>query len=464
MKKVWMVGICLLPGLLLFGCGEQKTIEPKALTDQTEIKQTTLTDSEAMIENAETNMANVQEAFVDKWTESVNQVELLLVSNKGIEGGMPKEAIEKGCQAMCDDLSAGVISDDVTAYFRLREIVALTEMCHVGLNYENEDNEPYGGFYSLDVGWFGDDLYILCLPKSLESYIGKKVTMIGNRPLDEVLDLLATVCPVETMSGKKTNLYCMYPNMLKYLQIIDKDATGIPFTVEGENGLETFELPITKEPANDGYFPYKFEDMPFTQQMRTENMRNNENYSYRVLKEHNTIYFQYLSCMESKTSFNMFFEEMMEEFEKDENLTNLIIDVRFNQGGFRSMLQNQFYKYKDVLKDKKIYLILGIFTASAGCQVYEDCLQNEFDVTSYGMPTGGAIHNYTEAEHFSIRQTGLMLNYPLVFDNLPKLQEKLGDVKESITPDVVVDQEFDEFIHGTDSIIERIFADITAKR
>lgn len=459
MKKIWMAGICLLSGLLLFGCGEQKTSEPKPLTEQT---QTELTDSDATTEKDETNKTNVQEEFAGKWTESVNQVENLFLTNKGIEGGMPKETIEKGCQAMRDDLLAGVISDDVTAYFRLREIVALTEMGHMGLEYQDYENEPYGGFYSLDVGWYGEDLYTLCLPKSLESYIGKKVKMIGNRPLDEVLDLLATVCPVETESGKKCNLYRMYPNMLKYLQIIDKDAESIPFTVEGENGLETFELPITKEPANDGYFPYKFEDMPFTQQMRMENMQNNENYSYRVLKEHDAIYFQYLSCMESKTSFQTFFEEMMEEFEKDESLTNLIIDVRFNQGGFRNILQSQLYKYKEVLKEKKIYLILGIFTASAGCQVYEDCLQNGFDVTSYGMPTGGAVHNYTEVKEFSIPETGLKLIYPSVFDDLPKLQEKLGDVKESITPDVIIDEEFEEFTHGTDSIIERIFADITS--
>lgn len=57
---------------------------------------------------------------------------------------------------MRDDLSSGDISDDVTAYFRLREIVASTEMCHMGLEYENYENEPYGGFYSLDVGWFRD--------------------------------------------------------------------------------------------------------------------------------------------------------------------------------------------------------------------------------------------------------------------------------------------------------------------
>ena len=85
-------------------------------------------------------------------------------------------------------------------------------------------------------------------------------------------------------------------------------------------------------------------------------------------------------------------------------------------------------------------------------------------MTSYGMPTGGAVHNYTEVKEFNIPETGLKLTYPSVFDNLPKLQEKLGDVKESITPDVVIDEEFEEFIHGTDSIIERIFADIAAKR
>lgn len=451
MKRVWTFGICLLSGLLLFGCGGQKAEAPNALAEKPEIEQPVLAESDEVAED--------KEAFVTKWTESIKQVKLLLLSNKAIEGGMPKEEIENACQVMCEDLSSGAIPDDVTAYFRLREIVALTKMCHVGLCYRNPEEEPYGGYFCLDVGWFGDDLYILCLPKPLEKYAGKKVIKIGNRPLDEVLDLLATVCPVETMSGKKTNIYNMYPNMYKYLQIIDKNATSIPFTVESENGIETFELPITEKPTDDGYYPFGFEDMPFTQQMRTENLQKEENYSYRVLKEHNTIYFQYLSCSESKTSFSKFYEEMMGEFEKDEELTNLIIDLRFNQGGYRSILQNQLRKYKDVLKEKKLYLILGIFTASAGCHVYEDCLQNEFDVTSYGMPTGGAIHNYTQISQYYVRPTGLLLSYPTTFDNLPRLQEKLGDVKESITPDVVIDQEYEAFIHGKDRIIERILSD-----
>lgn len=118
---------------------------------------------------------------------------------------------------------------------------------------------------------------------------------------------------------------------------------------------------------------------------------------------------------------------------------------------------------KDYLKHKSIAIITGDLTASAGVQLIEDCVENLDEVTLYGGPTCGAVHNYTEIRESSVPGTDLILVTPSVLDSLPTLTKKYGDVVENIRSDRPCEVSFQDFKQGRDTIYQKIAEDTKKK-
>ncbi len=395
--------------------------------------------------------------FSEKWINSIDEVETTFCDNQAINKDIPVNDIKMACKNLRKEIASGAITDDVTAFYRLKQIIAMTKMIHTSLYYDT-DNNPFGSeFYQIDYIYSEGHLRILKLPTDLSEYLGATLVKIGNCSIEEYLNLVGTVISYETESGRNNLIYVKDVPMLRYLGIIGPDDKTIKLTVVNDDKESSFELPIeTGEGKSTSSF-YNYEQLPETYQLRIDCYENEMNYGYKVLEKENAIYFLYLSCMDSpKDSMNSVFEKMMKEFDDNPNLDRLIIDVRFNQGGNRSVLQGPLLRNKEALKQKKISLILGSFTASAGCQVLEDCLDYGFDVTSYGQETQGAIDNYTEIRYKKISSDGLTLGFPTVHDELPKIFEKYGKVKTGIIPDVIVENRLEDLVDGKDTTLDLI--------
>ena len=106
-------------------------------------------------------------------------------------------------------------------------------------------------------------------------------------------------------------------------------------------------------------------------------------------------------------------DETDAQFDKlvDELYDTLIIDLRWNPGGNRYLLQSSLIENKEYLSKKHIRIITGSWTASAGVQAIEDCLALFDDVIIYGEPTRGAIHNYTEIKNINVPKSRIEIVY-----------------------------------------------------
>lgn len=434
MKKYIQVAIIFVLMICISGCGNDGQGE-KSLTQTV-----------------------AQKEFIDNWSEAVTHVQQVMYNTPGIEENISKEDLGKMCDTLRSDIESQEVTDEITAYYRLKEIVATSKMVHMGLSFQDDKVRDGENGLNWDIIWMEEGPVLNMLPMEYQKYVGTVLTHINSFTMQEVLDRCAKILTWETENGKKVFVYNFNENVLKNAGIMKEGDKELHLTVKGETGEESFDFSLDKEISEmQSVCLSDYDDLSFTYQMKLDNLAEGTNYSYRTLKEKNMLYFQYLACAETENRpFDSFFNEMMGELEKNPDIEDFVIDVRWNSGGNRFILQRNLERYQSLLKDKKIKIILGYFTASSACQAYEDCLQKGFDVTSYGEGTQGAVHNYTEVRFEDIDEVGLVLMCPTKLDEIPELIKKYGAVSESIEPDVHVEITREDFCNGIDTIIEKI--------
>lgn len=124
--------------------------------------------------------------------------------------------------------------------------------------------------------------------------------------------------------------------------------------------------------------------------------------------------------------------------------------------GSKSSLEDSFLfvsdlAYLGVMKQKDKKVTIAIENSNGE--------KENIDVKVYGESTGQAVHNYTEIARKPIPELGMTLVVPTLLDELPKLTEKFGDLKDSAKPDVLVSQTLEDYKNGIDSIYQTIVND-----
>lgn len=462
MKKCRIVLAGVLSLVILGGCAGSQGGAVTSDWKEPNVQETADFDETEKNETSPEFSGEYSSAFAKKWCDTVDHIFDVMIHTQGMNESISEKDLKASCESLKQELKSGEITDEITAYYRLRKIVATSKMIHMDLFFADDVVRDGEEGLKFDVIWTAEGPMLFGISEGYEQYMGKIVTKIGGYTIQEFMDLASTIYPVETENGKKYLLYLLKRNALTAMGVIKEEQKVLPLTVKSDDGEETFDWVISDFSDDVPMIVCDYQLLPFTYQMRTENMNDGWNYSYQILEEKKAIYFQYLSCCENENQpFDDFFGEMLKQFEEHPDYEHLIIDVRWNRGGDRRIFARALDAYEEQLKTKKIDLILGHFTASAGCQVYEDLLQSGCDVTSYGEGTSGAVRNYTEIKFEEITETGLVLRYPSMRDQIPMLIEKYGDERKSIEPDIPVEIQRDDLVAGVDTIIERI--DTTAK-
>lgn len=355
--------------------------------------------------------------------------------------------------------------DDRDIYYSLKSIVAAIKCAHLQLTFNN--NNPFlDDLVPVGFTWMGNDL-IIATSYTDKKYIGCKVLSINGVAVDELIKKYSTICSYETDEGSKSSLEdsFLFVSDLAYLGVMKQKDKKVTIAIENSNGeKENIDVKVCKYDNNKKYYNLLDmeeapDELPITYQLKHDS--NYANYAYKEDENNNAMYFQYLACqaMPDK-SFNLFFDEMINKMKSNDSAYKVfVIDVRWNGGGDRYMLQRQLNKNKDYLSTKKIAVITGKNTYSAGSQAVEDALELFSNVKVYGEPTGQAVHNYTEIARKPIPELGMTLVVPTLLDELPKLTEKFGDLKDSAKPDVLVSQTLEDYKNGIDSIYQAVIND-----
>ena len=402
-------------------------------------------------------------SFADKWERASRFIQQVLDWTPGVYEKISKEEVGALFEDLTHDLENG-LEDETTVYYRLCHILASMKHVHMGLYYTKENEYSTRKWMNLGFVWTKEGLVLFSGEKAYKDDLGSIVTKINGYSIDEVMNRYATIQCQETDAGKKNCFNNLCSSDLQYLGIMKPNEQCVTLSLKNEKGEEK-ELTYDFSKVADGKWQYLIEkeQLPFTYQLRYA--KEYKNYSYEACPDNGIMYFQYLTCSEQEgMPFSKFFDEMIQKMQaQDEKYKTLVIDVRWNGGGNRSIFQNELFKHKDYLKNKSIAIITGDLTASAGVQLIEDCLVSLNNVTLYGGPTCGAVHNYTEIKEIQVPGTDLILIVPSVLDDLPALTKKYGDVAESVLPDVPCEVSLQDIKRGVDTIFQRI-VDETKKK
>ncbi len=459
MKKIAVhLVILVIMFTMLGGCIESNSQKDSSINEASKAVET---DEINGVDGTRTLENSNNSEFVTKWVNAVAYIQESVNHVPGIDENTTKEERDEMFDSLISDIENG-LNDEQIIYYRVCNILALAKSLHMGLWFEDEAHQTFGSQFMIDFIWAKEGLTIFGTDEQYREYLGAVVTRINGYSLKEIIDKYATIRFNETDAGRKNCIYGLCTADLKYLGIMNEEDDSIVLTLhKGKDEEKDVTIhAFAPEDKVNWVSAIETEQLPFTYRIRQES--NFRNYSLVEDTEYGIMYFQYLACgEENDESFEDFFDGMMEKMQAQDDLyKTLVIDVRWNLGGNRYILQKQLKQYQDYLDTKRICIITGNFTASAAVHAVEDCLSYFDDVKIYGEPTAGAIHNYTEVKVTSVPEVNLMLQLPTVRDYVPKLVEKYGDVVESVVPDVEVQQSFEDISNGIDTVYQRIIEDI----
>lgn len=166
----------------------------------------------------------------------------------------------------------------------------------------------------------------------------------------------------------------------------------------------------------------------------------------------NAYYIQYNSCQEAPDLPMKEFISFVSEVIKENYYKKVIIDLRYNSGGNSSIFEPMISELSKLQKKKDftVYTIIGRNTFSSAIinaiQI-DDKLNNVF----VGTPTGGNVNGYGEIKSFNLKNTPITVLYSTKYFELIK-----GYEKDSLYPDIFVEQSFEDYLNGVDTVVEMI--------
>lgn len=395
------------------------------------------------------------------WISDIKTIEKTIKHIGGVEEYLSKEEISKRFSELIDDVRQKKV-DQEGCYYRVNSIISELHSGHMRV-VKMPNNENNVKYTSVGFTWFGNELRIVACLDGYEKYLGWKVIKIADASIQDVIDKLGTINSWETDIRKKCYLQGMllYSD-LSYLGLLNSED-GLEITVEDDQGKnDSFVAKMWS--SNEKMSIHVLRDLFTSNDLMPISSRNsskNLNYCYESDLDHHIMYFQYNACFEMQdTSLEQCFSDMMKEFTSDDGYTNLVIDIRWNNGGFRYLMENMLKKYKEQFKDKEIDLMIGKNTFSSGYMLIEDCYENCDRVKLYGEETGQAIHNYTKVGGYELSSLPWELWVPIAKDYEKMIVEKYGDVVKGVTPDVSVDETYEDYMNGIDTVYQRIIDDM----
>lgn len=326
-------------------------------------------------------------------------------------------------------------------FVEINKIVASLGDAHTGMNYWD------GYSYPLKFYFFNDGIYVIDADKSLEDILHTKIKKINNVDINVVTEQLKTLISHENEFWVKERLpdYLSAPVFMYGLGIIsNKDKTVFEFEkVDGE---------VIKKEINILEYGEKAD---YINSDNITDFQNEDYYWYEYLENDKVLYFKYNVCANmDEISFNKFNDNMFSEI-KNYNIKKFVIDLRHNSGGNSSVINpflESISKLVSTNPEMKVYIVTGRRTFSSGVMAVLD-IKNSVSANVIGESTGGSPNCYGEVKVFELPNSRLPINYSIKYFKLT------NDGANTITPDVIIEPEIQDYINNRDNIMEYIKAE-----
>ncbi|MGV8981951.1 hypothetical protein [Clostridium sp.] len=396
----------------------------------------------------------------NQWIEDIDYLEKNISENHiNAYHAITKEDYEK----KFNDLKTEVPKlKEYEIKMKLAQIIASIGDGHTSLYVNSNGNDK---IYPVGVYWFGNELKVFAIDKVHKEVIGNSLVAINNITIEEVMTKVNTLISHENEQWLKYNNvnYIQMPEVLKFFNITKEDKTEFTFCDEEGKITKLNLIPQFTTKENIINVQDSTLNKPVSRQHDTSNDYNNL-YWYKYIPEDKIMYFQYNKCIDSNTAqmsgkedykkypdFSKFSNELIKELNEKE-IYKFVIDLRNNSGGNSNLMPYFLFRLSNIkkLNEKgKIFVLIGRETFSSGVIACVS-LENSTNAIFYGEPTGGNVNCYGDVSMITLPNSKINVSYST------KYFELSPEYKENFTPDITVEQSFDNTAKGIDDVYEAV--------
>jgi len=338
---------------------------------------------------------------------------------------------------------------DADYYFAMNQMIAMVRDAHTTMNYSDS---IYSHLLTLPfaVEKYGEEWHLMMLDELNEQYLGAKLKAINDVPIQDIFEKSKSIISFENESWAISQFSntISFKEALNYLGVVEGDEK-IMLNIETNDGVDTsFEIvPLT-----------------ITTLMNTEiEVLEGETVAktwpegfYRALSLNDDhLLIQYNVCGESPDLSMATFTDAIKKELSEKNYNTVVIDLRYNTGGNSEVFRPMLDMIKSLKEEKslEIYTLIGKSTFSSAI-INAVQTKEELGSTLIGSATGGNVNGYGEVKSFELKNHPFVVTYSTKYFEIIK-----GYDKDSLYPDVEVEQTLEDYLDGKDTEIEWILND-----
>ena len=300
---------------------------------------------------------------------------------------------------------------------------------------------------------FSDGCYIVGAMDGYKELLGAKIITVNGLDFESVYDKVNSVISVDNEMGYKY-LFAwnfMRMNLVHGLGLSQsRDSLEITYLLDGVEG----EMVIRSVKKSSKLFRYHAHyEKKYPLFLENYHRGNRKSYWYKYITDENILYVQINGITSLKNNPLPVFCDSINLLIDSLDISAFVLDIR-NNGGGNTGLNKHILKV--MLSDKinikgKSFTVIGFNTFSAA-QNLTSIIENYTETIFIGERTASKPRFNGETNPFRLPYSGLMVGASNVFHQ----HGYSADTRKWVSPDILVEFNFEHFKNGIDPVIEEI--------
>lgn len=386
-----------------------------------------------------------------RWIEDVRQLGVELpAKHKNLFFKLKEVEFRKSVELLIKDVPK---IKDHEVLVRLMSIVASVGDSHTVLLAQN--GRPALLRFPIEFGWFEDGLFVIASELEQKELIGGKLIKVGSVPVEDAMNAIAGVFPVENDSMRigfapkylfgevLASLGLASSPDAAHFTIQNADRKNIDFNAKAGGGAARMInwLALSKSPP-----PLRF--------------KKSGAYWSDLVPKTKVLYIQYNQCKDATDLPMAKFATMVAGFIKELAIERVVVDLRNNGGGdsrVAAPLIDALGKSDVINKKGRLYVLIGRNTFSSA-QLNAAQFRKSTEAILVGEPTGQSPNHYGEMQSFQLKNTGLNVTYSTKYFST-------GDAgANTMVPDILVPITSRDFFNNIDAALDAAVAGALPKK
>lgn len=316
------------------------------------------------------------------------------------------------------------------------------------------------GVLPVNLYHFEEGIFIEGVQKEHQNLLGAKLIKIGGMPVEEALQAIRPVVPVENDQYFKAYglRFLTVPAVLHAQRVIPKLSKNVTMTLEKEGSVfeHTFTAVPLEELSRDYGFTIPNENWVAARKQDTTPLYlkdlNEKFYFFEYLPTSKTLYVRQSSVFNDDKETLADFYKRLFAFIDSNDIEKVIYDVRLNGGGNNynnKPLIKGIMARPQINKKGAFFYIIGRNTFSA-CQNLTNEIENYTEAIIVGEPTGENKNFYGDARRVTLPNSKInaYLSYAW-WQDMPQWENKDWTI-----PNIAVKMSFEDYVNNQDPVLE----------